>query len=915
MDQTPILCYHAAAFFLNCRRCGIPTCQACPEKVHTVRIPFLNIALPFVICEACSAALADMAPNLDRRMLPLQNLCVVSAAVDRLKNEFIYGEGFRCLSVVGTATQAMVAVPKAAISSLIGANVGAITGMVAGAMGGAALGAAVSNDVSVGSTATMRSIVDGTSTLISNVKALSNLRSTGSSGFAQQNLPLLRDSNAESSSGKTDMSEVSTGNRRIAVESTPVIESHSPTVGPCQTSAQVEHERLLQAQRDFEAEIASQPDESRVAREGSPVHARALLRLCFTVLDVPQGAPIDVAKAAHRKHMRTLHPDKNPSPEASAVSQALNAAIEVVGSAEVRTRTEILANQAPPLPHFDGGGTTASRSAASPSFAASALGTTLKVLSIGGIVASTLVGLGLGTALGIATGAAAGSIGHFSSSMTSSYNYCSTVVPAQVVWLEALELALNEAHKRAEKAILADSATDGMQGCGAGLPGLSVEWLPQKQISTVVDVVPSLLRDVQITVLPFYDPDVAAAIVQSHVPPRVSSRGAMGPTGFAALASIQYAELLADKRAALGGPMTEDVLGEIWTDLQLRLKEGLDDADLQWMENMMRDMPHKWLEIVSQPHGASSALTLASLMGQVGPSVASLRLWTSLWETYAMTQQLTAQIASASRWGGGTVTESTSKIATAEATAAKSPALVPDLRVWRTALLRASIVRTNIDKLQPLHFRIEAAVEHTLTQTIKFPPPYEQTSSVNVPGPTPQPANDSENVSMPVPSKVGNTSDETWLSTLAGLMSSLRSAVGIPSATACPHNVIGPGMDVREVGRGVSRWRSEASAVGMVANYDCDLRVAGRVLASARDEACDIAHAAAKSQYTDLSLLPTGSDVFLTESTVLLFRLVATELPNAAGSMVLGETRTSLAALIPCRADVVKMQLSLTTGT
>jgi hypothetical protein len=67
-----------------------------------------------------------------------------------------------------------------------------VTGIVAGAVSGAALGAAVCDDVQVGSAATMRTIVDGTSSLISNVRALTDARSGGDNALQQQVL-LLRD--------------------------------------------------------------------------------------------------------------------------------------------------------------------------------------------------------------------------------------------------------------------------------------------------------------------------------------------------------------------------------------------------------------------------------------------------------------------------------------------------------------------------------------------------------------------------------------------------------------------------------------------------------------------------------------------------------------------------------------------------
>jgi hypothetical protein len=148
-------------------------------------------------------------------------------------------------------------VPKAAINSLIGANVGAVTGMVAGAVSGAALGVAVSKDFSAGTSVTVRSIADGTTALIANVRALTDSKSSSSSasGADQTDKTLLL---TDSEQGAAAPSSADPATMKSAAASPPVeFVDHSldasppastgdPTLDLAALDAQIELVRLLQ---------------------------------------------------------------------------------------------------------------------------------------------------------------------------------------------------------------------------------------------------------------------------------------------------------------------------------------------------------------------------------------------------------------------------------------------------------------------------------------------------------------------------------------------------------------------------------------------------------------------------------------------------------------------------------------------
>jgi hypothetical protein len=667
------------------------------------------------------------------------------------------------------------------------------------------------------------------------------------------------------------------------------------------------------------------------------VHARALLRLCYSVLDIPQGASVEVARASHRKHMRSLHPDKNPSPEASAVSQALNAAVDVVGNAEMRAQTELLASQAPldaEVEGAEGEGTSGTPAAANiagagaaPGLASLAFGATMKVLAIGGLVASTAIGLGLGTAVGVTAGAATGSLSGFSKSMAASYDHCYTIVPAQTVWLEALDAALSNARAATVNAVHADAEGwkvperpgDRAGGSGAGLPALSAEWVspgglpvssepaPDTAAATVAaDASPRL----SVSVAPFYSPSVAESIRRPRIPPRQSKRGAMGPQAFIAFASAQFDELATEKAAAIHGPTAKEALSELWSDLIVRLKQGLDETDLRWTSHMERDvsqkMLDKWLEIVVRAKATrSSAVTVASVIGTVGPFYSTLQAWKALWTTYMLTQMLVAQLASASEGAGEADADvAAANAASAESAAARSKALVPEVALWRAALLRATGGMQRA-ALQPLSIRVEVAAEHILTQTTTFPPPHtEAVPGLDAPGPkecassgaseaasaapgaaaadgtAPAPAASDAPPPPPPPA-----ASEGWLTASANwLVNSALSTVGLSRAG----RVIGPGVDTREIGRGVSGWYDARIVPGVLEVAEegrINLLVAGDELASVRTTASRLAHSKAERKRADPKTLPPGSVVSVADSATLLLRVVATRLPTFVGQV------------------------------
>lgn len=67
----------------------------------------------------------------------------------------------------------------------------------------------------------------------------------------------------------------------------------------------------------------------------------------YARLGVPQGASADQIKAAFRRRARNLHPDRNPSPNATAEFQHLEEAYRVLNDPEARARYDTLAVETP----------------------------------------------------------------------------------------------------------------------------------------------------------------------------------------------------------------------------------------------------------------------------------------------------------------------------------------------------------------------------------------------------------------------------------------------------------------------------------------------------------------------------------------------------------------------------------------
>ncbi|MEO8588505.1 MAG: J domain-containing protein [Flavobacteriales bacterium] len=58
----------------------------------------------------------------------------------------------------------------------------------------------------------------------------------------------------------------------------------------------------------------------------------------YKVLDVPRDATPDRIKRAYRERVKDWHPDRNPSPKAAAVFQAVHEAYSVLSDADLRQR-------------------------------------------------------------------------------------------------------------------------------------------------------------------------------------------------------------------------------------------------------------------------------------------------------------------------------------------------------------------------------------------------------------------------------------------------------------------------------------------------------------------------------------------------------------------------------------------------
>jgi hypothetical protein len=634
------------------------------------------------------------------------------------------------------------------------------------------------------------------------------------------------------------------------------------------------------------------------------------------VLDVPQGAPIEVVRAAHRKHLLIFHPDKNPSPEASAVSQGLNAAFEVVGNAETRAKTEMLASKAPIAPE---GAATAS-AATKRGFTSMAMGATLKVLSISGLVASTLVGLGVGAAVGIASGACKGAVNGFSTSMATSYDHCFTIIPKQAVWLEALETALSSACFAATKAVLADAADwktsgpapGGISG-GAGLPAVTGLWdgtdptpdgedASEDVASAEISSRSAALQggtqhghptgSLRVSIGAFYAPDIMSAIRQPFIPPRTSKRGAEGPKAFVLWAVEIFNELARRKRANEVSPMLAQIpIGKLWVAF---LASDLDDADSHWMADMARDVNLEALgDLIFSGRVSSISVLLARM----------LDAWLPLWTAYASTQALVAQLTGATGPGADGVPEA--------ARVRPDKELVPDLTLWDAALLRAAEAATKPQTrtLEPLSLRVEISAEHVLTQTITTPlltlpqPPAPSGACGAGEGTTQQDAEHSCPSAAAPELPPPQVSSGTWLASSASwLANSALVAVGM--APAARSVAAGPGVVVNEIGRGTSAWRDAAVATEVTNTGRTGLPVASEALASVRAAATQLAHAASKGKRVDAKSLATGAVLTETGSTTVLIRVVATRLPDALAAAVTQGAKTPT-EILPSRASVV----------
>lgn len=362
-------CDHDIGVFDNCQICGRVHCTTC--YLSPVNIKELNITVPFQICSSCRhhcihslcarippvgtiiAKCSQHTPltlptdsgilnncKVCLALSELYRLLMIESTLTTLENIPLYGYGEKKTNI-GKATA--VAIPGL-IGTVVSAGIGSVTGLFGGAITGALAGG-----------------------VFSSAKAVDTF-------------------STNSNSGSTTNSSVSKKSSSASTPSTPSSTTGTPPPAEVNTSTMMTHAKAILKMTPEEQQQDAEKEQKRIKD----------CKSLYEILELPKTATLTEIKAAHRAKSMAYHPDRNSSPLANDLSQAINNAYAVLGDEEKKTK-------------YDSSG---GKDTSGVDVTAGTVNIDIKVGRKGAAIATAtgIVGAVVGLTLGAVTGALAGTI-------------------------------------------------------------------------------------------------------------------------------------------------------------------------------------------------------------------------------------------------------------------------------------------------------------------------------------------------------------------------------------------------------------------------------------------------------------------------------------------------------------------------
>ena len=370
-------CEHDTTDLDNCQMCGRVHCSLCYPSPFV--LTEINLTFPFAICSSCRInywkPLMNRIPPLGTIItkcnqhtsltIPNDNGIITNCKLCTTLNEFyrllmietvlkiietlpMFGHGETKTNLGKASATAVLGIPAALVSATVGAIGGVLGGAVTGALGGAVLSSAKTID------AVSSSSSSSTSNSTTNKKDTKSTTST----------PKSTDTPTPPSDGSATSSSSSTS-----------------------SSAMMAHAKAI---------LKMSPEEQQIDAEKEITRIKECKSL-YDILELPKTATITEIKAAHRAKSMAYHPDRNSSPLANEVSQAVNNAYAVLGDDDKKQKYDATGGKDTSGVDVNTGGVTID----------------IKVSKKGAALAKTTGFFGglAGAALGATTGAVLGFVG------------------------------------------------------------------------------------------------------------------------------------------------------------------------------------------------------------------------------------------------------------------------------------------------------------------------------------------------------------------------------------------------------------------------------------------------------------------------------------------------------------------------
>ena len=370
-----IVCAHTFSDYESCQRCGMPTCTECLPR--GVILSSLRVDLPFSLCSDCRVgfaaanALASWEGD-DVGAAGPARLGAAAAVLLVLERAPWHGRGERVTIRGRAVAAAIVTAPALVLGGLFGAlkgcAVGALGGLVSGGMYGGVVGFDAGARVGVtGGGGPNMSVKDVTGSSSGAVKAAA-----------------VKDANANANASPN------------VVNSAVANDSNSPspiTVAPADTPAPRPSDDVMARAR---AILKKSPEEQIADASAELVRVTAKGVTAYDVLRITKDAAPEVVAKAHKAAAMAYHPDRNAAPDATGISQAVNAAYAILNDPARRAA-------------YDAGG-AGDVAGADDGLAAAAAGPQIKIKGSRVATAAATAGGFFGGVMGLGIGAVGGAL-------------------------------------------------------------------------------------------------------------------------------------------------------------------------------------------------------------------------------------------------------------------------------------------------------------------------------------------------------------------------------------------------------------------------------------------------------------------------------------------------------------------------